>query len=126
MDDFRYATRFHNPSTDKSKGKRGSVLGANRLAFEALPLFPSFANGSRLATTGFVSLDRRPFFTWPIWTPAWGVDATRSVLGALGSTWSFTARQQILPRDQLGVVAWYQCEKVANSDYSNFAPACVL
>ncbi|AWM35562.1 hypothetical protein GobsT_67660 [Gemmata obscuriglobus] len=125
-DDLRYATRFHNPSKDKSKGKKGSVLGANRLAFEALPLFPCFARGSRLVTTGFLVLDRRPFFTWPIWEPAWGLSSVRSVLGALAAPRDGSEVRHIKTPDQIGVTVCYQCEKVSNSDYSNFTPSRAL
>jgi CRISPR-associated endonuclease/helicase Cas3 len=123
QDDFRYATRFFNPSDDKSKAKRGSVLGANRLAFEALPLFPCFARGNRLATTGFTVVQKRPFFTWPIWSAACGVDAVRSLLAIAPSPGLGSA---IRPPTHIGAAAWYQCEKVANSDYFNFTPSIAI
>ena len=72
QDDSRYATRWRNPSGDPARKRGGSMLGANRLGMEGLLLFPCYARGERIATTGFLSLDRRPFFTWPIWTVAWG------------------------------------------------------
>ena len=80
LDDLRYATRFVNPSGDNTRGRRGSVLGANRLAFEALAFFPCCALRGRLATTAFHAAERRSYFTWPVWTPAWSVGAVRSVL----------------------------------------------
>ena len=126
QDDFRYATRFYNPSKDRSKGKRGSVLGAHRLAFEGLPFFPCFAVGTRLATTGFTILQRRPFFSWPLWSAPWGVDAVRSVLTSIEPPKAKAKIQQVVMPKQLGVSAWYQCEKVPNSDYFNFAPAQVI
>ena len=126
LDDLRYASRWRNPSKDKSKAKRGSVLGANRLAFEALPLFPCFAKGTRLATTGFIVIDRRPFFTWPIWTSTWGPDTVRSVLSALKPPRKGLESHQLATPGQLGIAVWYQCEKVPNSDYSNFAPPRAL
>ncbi|MFO0825917.1 MAG: CRISPR-associated endonuclease Cas3'' [Gemmataceae bacterium] len=126
LDDLRYAIRFSNPSKDKSKAKRGSVLGANRLAFEAIPFFPCFSKGEKIVTTGFTNFKRRPFFTWPVWTAAWGPASVRSSLTSLQPHRLGAEKQQIVPRDQLGIEAWFQCEKVANSDYSNFATACVV
>ncbi|MCE9564493.1 MAG: type I-U CRISPR-associated helicase/endonuclease Cas3 [Planctomycetes bacterium] len=126
LDDFRYATRFGNPSKDKSKARRGSVLGANRLAFEAIPFFPCFAKREKIVTTGFTNLKRRPFFTWPVWTVVWGVDSVRSSLSTLEPPRLGAEDQQVVPRVQLGIGAWFQCEKVANSDYSNFATASVV
>ena len=123
LDDFRYATRFFNPSKDNSKAKRGSVLGANRLAFESLPFFPCYALKGRLATTGFTVIDRQPFFTWPLWSAPWGIDEVRSVVSRVEPPKRAAKLQRVVPPRQLGVTAWYQCEKVANSDYSNFSPA---
>jgi CRISPR-associated endonuclease/helicase Cas3 len=126
LDDLRYAVRFCNPSKDRSKAKRGSVLGANRLAFEALPFFPCFASGTRLATTGFTIFDRRPFFTWPVWVPLWGINTVRTALSTVTMPVKKTASCGVVLPVQLGAAAWYQCEKVANSDYSNFSPARMI
>jgi CRISPR-associated endonuclease/helicase Cas3 len=125
QDDLRYATRFYNPSKDKQKSRRGSVLGANRLAVEALPFFPCFPQGTRLATTGFNVINRRPFFIWPIWSCGWGSDTLRSVLSVRAIA-PGNEEQLRGNSDQLGIVAWYRCEKVPNSDYSNFASARAL
>jgi CRISPR-associated endonuclease/helicase Cas3 len=125
MDDSRYATRWRNPSGDPARKRGGSVLGANWLAFESLPLFPCFANGTRLTTTGFAVMERRAFFTWRLWQPAWGVDAVRSVL-SVGRSRGRTRLGDRFGAEHLGVVAQYRCEKVANSDYSNFALASVV
>lgn len=123
LDDSRYATRWRNPSGDPERKKRGSVLGANRLAVEALALFPCFARGTRLATTGFVPIARSPFFVWPLWTAARSSDAVRSLLAQLEAPKD--GKPLALP-EQLGTGAWYACEKVPNSDYSNFAPPRVV
>lgn len=61
-----YALRAANPSDEKMS----AVAGAVRLAFEALPLFPTVAIGRRLGTRGFAALDRGVVFTWPLWAPA--------------------------------------------------------
>lgn len=71
-----YALRWRDPSV----GGASAVWGANFLAFEALPLFPTAPAGRRLRTTGFSTRGRAHEFTWPIWTQAAGLDTVRSLL----------------------------------------------
>ncbi len=77
-DDAReYALRWGNPSTEGAM----TVWGANRLAFEALPLFPTVPTGGEQRTVGFRKEMRLHEFTWPIWTQPASVDVVRSLLG---------------------------------------------
>jgi hypothetical protein len=71
-----YALRWRNPSI----GGVSCVWGANRLAFEALPLFPTAPEGGWLRTTGFQRRSRTEEFTWPIWPQFAGMDTIRSLL----------------------------------------------
>ena len=81
VDDQRYAISLENPSGDPSRKERGTMLGANRLAIEALPLFPTSPAGQTLKTTGFRGESSRDcYWTWPIWTAALPPDVVRSVL----------------------------------------------
>jgi len=77
-DAAEYALRWDDP------GPQGAwaVWGANRLAAEALPYFPTMPTGSRLETTGFRfnRSYRQAEFTWPIWTEPIGFDAIRSLV----------------------------------------------
>jgi hypothetical protein len=72
-----YALRWNDP------GPEGvwSQWGANWLAFEALPLFPTYPVGDKLETTGF--LYSKPYleFTWPIWETPLSCDSVRSLVG---------------------------------------------
>jgi CRISPR-associated endonuclease/helicase Cas3 len=84
-EDRRHAYQWHMPSGDPTRKKRGGMLGANRLALEAWPLFPSFAIGKgttdRVATRGFKGNGAfDTFWTWPLWTYPLGVDAVGSLL----------------------------------------------
>lgn len=56
------------------------MWGANRLALEALPLFPAHPKGKQLRTTGF--RERRPWdeFTWPLWGTPVTLDTIRSLV----------------------------------------------
>jgi hypothetical protein len=71
-----YALRWRNPSPEGVS----SVWGASRLAFEALPLFPTVPTQTRLRTTGFRTINRAHEFTWPIWAQPAGADAARSLV----------------------------------------------
>jgi hypothetical protein len=72
-----YALRWRDPSV----GGVWSVWGANRLAFEALPLFPALPTERGLRTTGFrTAKDRGHEFTWPIWSQWASVDTVRSLV----------------------------------------------
>jgi CRISPR-associated endonuclease/helicase Cas3 len=84
-EDRRHAYQWHMPSGDPTRKKRGGMLGANRLALEAWPAFPSFpANdrvATRVATRGFKgNRAHDTFFTWPLWKGPLGVDAVASLL----------------------------------------------
>jgi hypothetical protein len=72
-----YALQWAEPAGEGS----WTVWGANRLAFEALPLFPAVPGaGGRLQTTGFRKGRGFHDFTWPIWTAPASVDTVRSLL----------------------------------------------
>lgn len=75
VDDRRYALRADDPSGPPPP----TVRGANRLAFEALPLFPCLPSRQRVTTTGFARHDRSVWAIWPIWS----VPATSSVVRSL-------------------------------------------
>ena len=85
-EDRRYAHRWKNPSDDKVavKGQKSGApteWGANRLAFEALPLLPVMPIPSGAQTTGFSGTrSRDTFWTWPIWDAPVGLDTVRSLL----------------------------------------------
>lgn len=82
-DAAEYALRWSDPGTEGAS----AVWGANRLAVEALPVFPSqpcsAQPGRGLRTTGFQGLRKRgdwPQFTWPIWTDWASLDVVRSLV----------------------------------------------
>ncbi len=81
-EDRRHAYQWNMPSGDPTRKRCGGMLGANRLALEAWPLFPSFPSGDRLATRGFKGTRAYDtFFTWPLWNSPLGVDAVSALLG---------------------------------------------
>ena len=78
-----------------------TMRGANRLAVEALPLFPTVPGERHLHTTGFSQ--RRGegvLFSWPIWEGALSIEVVRSLLSlaelqkpSTGSQESFSVRR---------------------------------
>ncbi|GIX00467.1 MAG: hypothetical protein KatS3mg111_3799 [Pirellulaceae bacterium] len=68
-EDRRHAYQWHKPTGDPTRKLRGGMVGANRLAMEAWPLFQSVAVNRELQTVGFRGT--RPArgirWTWPLW-----------------------------------------------------------
>ena len=80
-DDNRYALRWSDPSGDPDRKTSGSMWGANRLAVEALPLFPTLPAHRQLETVGFHTQGaRKTYWSWPIWETPTDLDSVRSLL----------------------------------------------
>lgn len=121
LEDQRYALRWHNPSGDKDKHAPKTMLGANALALEALVLFPTAPRPGGLTTTGFSRIDRKEFFTWPIWEQPVSPETLRSLLSLPEIHEEKPPRRTLSAR---GIVEIYRCERIApNKYYKNFAPA---
>ena len=116
-DDRRYALRWRDPSKEAG----GTEWGANRLAFEAIPLFPVAPVGQTLATTGFRGARAGDtFFTWPIWDAPVNLDTVRSIL-------SLAELQRDTPdRGRLGAMGIrevFRSQRMNAGRYRNFSPA---
>lgn len=119
-DDVRHALQWRNPSGDPARKSGGTMLGANRLAIEALPLFPTMPVRTRLETTGFSGSGRRgTFWTWPIWESAIDLDVCRSVL-ALDELQDDLSDPALRAR---GIVAVFRSQRITEGKYRNFTPA---
>ena len=117
LDDRRYALRWKEPSGDPVRTMRG----ANRLAVEALPLFPTAPGERDLHTTGFSQ--RRGegvLFTWPIWEVPLTIDTVRSLLSLAELQKPQPDRKRLLAR---GVVEIYRSQRITRDKYRNFTPA---
>jgi CRISPR-associated endonuclease/helicase Cas3 len=80
-EDRRHAYQWHQASGDPTRKKQGGMLGANRLALEAWPLFVSVPVGDRISTRGFRGNradDTR--WTWPLWSLPMDISAVASLL----------------------------------------------
>lgn len=126
-DDRRYAHRWKNPSDDKVsvKGQRSGApteWGANRLAFEALPLFPVMpTRPGRVQTTGFSGTrSRDTFWTWPVWDVPIGLDTVRSLL-ALPELQDSAINHKRL--DAMGIRQVFKSRRITIGQYRNFTPS---
>ena len=123
-EDRRYAYQWTKPSGDPSRKKKGGMLGANRLAIEAIPFFQSIASGDKLTTRGFYGHhadDTR--WTWPIWSWPLGFDTVGSLLALA----DLQAESPELDRlNQSGIVEVYRCRRILVEKTPNFTPAVAL
>ncbi len=112
--DYRpHALRAEDPSGDPIRTMRG----ANRLAVEALPFFPTVPQGRRLATVGFEDREETGI-SWPIWT-----DPLNAAVAA-----SLLASEEIQTADRLtmmrrGIVQVFRARRFTEGKYRNFTPA---
>ena len=115
----RYALRWDNPGDGNPERKKsGSEWGANRLAIEALPWFPTMPRQSGPVTTGF-SQDkrRRLFFSWPVWKAPLSPDCIRSLLAQ-----DLTNYDNAYERaEALGVATVFRSERLIRDKYRNFS-----
>lgn len=80
-EDRRHAYQWEQPSGDPTRKRRGGMLGANRLALEVWPLFPSFPDGDRVRTRGFYgNRANNTFWLWPLWSACLTPDSVASLL----------------------------------------------
>lgn len=125
-DDRRYALRWKNPSTDPNTTMRG----ANRLAIEALPLFPTAPAQNALQTTGFTRRRRLGVrWTWPIWTSSVNIDTCRSIL-QLAAVQPPPPTEDATALDawragleRRGIAAVFQSQRITTGKFRNFTPA---
>lgn len=119
-DTRRYALQAIDP-TNNSKNPILGVPGANRLALEALPLFPSVPQQSQLHTTGFGHIDRHTVWSWPVWNAFLELNTVRSLIAHPQLHRDMVDRQQLVAR---GVVDVYRVLVVLPAGrYRNFTQA---
>ena len=117
IDDNRYALKWGAPAKDPTKNHSGSVWGGNRLAIEALPLFPTQPKQSELKTTGFCKRNRMTALTWPIWSPPIGLPEVYSLLAHLQFQKEQPDRVKL---SAMGVVEIFRSERITQGKFRNF------
>ncbi len=113
--DYRpHALRAQDPSGDPIKTMRG----ANRLAVEALPLFPTVPVGRSVATVGFEDRNGAAEVSWPLWSDSLEL---ASVAALLASSDTQEADRHMATRR--GVVQIMRAKRFTEGKYRNFSPA---
>jgi hypothetical protein len=113
--DYRpHALRAIDPSGDPIKTMRG----ANRLAIEALPLFPTVPQARRIRTVAFEDGDVGTEITWPIWDDRLEL-GTVALLLAASEVWKSADRDTVRP----GITQIFRAKRFTEGKYRNFSPA---
>jgi hypothetical protein len=108
-----YALRWNDPGPEGAL----TVWGANRLAIEALPLFPAHPGRGVLSTTGFRRVKNGVEFTWPIWTQPIGCGAVGSLL-ARKELQDENPERHLLT--EIGVEEVYRAQRIRIGSGANF------
>lgn len=126
-EDRRHAHQWNKPAGDPNRKNAGGMLGANRLAIEAFPVFVSVPHQDALHTLGFTgqrSYDTR--WTWPIWTHPVTFLQLRSLLAIReiqGETIDLDSIKKLRAR---GIVAAFRTRRILVGKTPNFTPpVCV-
>ena len=125
-DDRRYALRWRDPSKDtvSAKGKGSGApteWGANRLAFEALPLFPVMPLPRGARTTGFSgNRSRDTYWIWPVWDCPVDLDIVRSLLAMPEIQGPAVARRKL---GAMGIRQLFRSQRINVGQYRNFTPS---
>jgi hypothetical protein len=116
--DYRpHALRAEDPSGDPIRTMRG----ANRLAVEALPLFPTVPERRRLRTVAFEDTDAGAEVAWPIWSEPLSLDVVAALLACEDVQ---KADRSTLARR--GVAQVFRAKRFTDGQYRNFSPARAL
>lgn len=119
--DYRpHALRAEDPSGDPIRTMRA----ANRLAVEALPLFPTVAcDAKTIRTIGFCDRDGKTEITWPIWSEPLELDTVKVLLASVEIQEDKPQRRVMTSRriDQV-----FRARRFTEGKYRNFSPARAL
>lgn len=80
IEDRRYALMAVDPTASGNKPQ--TVWGANRLAFESLPLFPVVGTGRNARVVCMAGSGQDVRFCWPLWEDPLSLNAVRTLLAS--------------------------------------------
>jgi hypothetical protein len=97
------------------------MIGANRLALEAWPLFQSLPASDKLATVGFQGLKaNNTKLTWPIWTTPIPISVVATVLSLRSLQQPDIAHKDVNP---VGITHVYRCSRILVGKTPNLTSA---
>lgn len=125
-EDRRHAYQWYTPSGDPTRKSSGGMIGANRLALEAWPLFQSLParTRDRLKTNAFKGTrvtDTK--FTWPIWTTPIQLDMIGTLLSLRQTQSSEILTDDLLPQ---GISRAYRCQRILVGKTPNLTTAVAV
>ena len=116
QDDRRYALRASDPAGGQSP--IATVRGANALAIEALPCYPTSPSNGKVRTKGFYRSESRvTYFCWPIWDTPITIECLQSLLGH-AEIIEERPRQKVLR--PLGVTEVFRSRRLTVGRFCNF------
>jgi CRISPR-associated endonuclease/helicase Cas3 len=119
-EDRRHAYQWHTPSGDPTRASSGGMIGANRLALEAWPLFQSIPDGQRLRTIGFHGTrTNNTRFRWCLWSKPMDLDCVKSLLSHPWVHQSDTTQELM----EMGIPIVFSCSRILVGKTPNLTPA---
>jgi CRISPR-associated endonuclease/helicase Cas3 len=124
-EDRRHAYQWHMPSGDPTRKAVGGMIGANRLALEAWPLFQSLPYQDKLTTVGFKGIKaNNTQFTWPIWSAPVTLAVLPSLLALRELQSSEVSGARLEP---MGIAVVFRCSRILVGKTPNLtSPVAVL
>ncbi|MDV6029422.1 MAG: type I-U CRISPR-associated helicase/endonuclease Cas3 [Phycisphaera sp. RhM] len=123
-EDRRHAYQWHMPSGDPTRKVSGGMIGANRLALEAWPMFQSLPARDRLTTVGFQGQRvKSTSFNWPIWSTPVGLDSVRTILALSAVVSKHTELHDLKQR---GIEQLFQSSKILVGKTPNLTAASTI
>jgi hypothetical protein len=122
VDDRRYAYRATDPG-NSNKDPILTMWGANRLAIEALSLFPVVAMGARAHTVGFSRMNGALTISWPIWLGPIGISVVRVLLNLRELQFEDPPINRLR---QMGIGEIFRSRRIQNGRFRNFTPASAV
>jgi CRISPR-associated endonuclease/helicase Cas3 len=125
-EDRRHAHQWNKPAGDPDRKSHGGMLGANRLALEAIAFFPSFPEGNSLHTVGFTgNRSTNTRWTWPIWRARLSMPIMGSLLGLaiLQNQKESLDLPDVAALKAQGIAAVFRTRRILVGKTPNFTPA---
>lgn len=123
-EDRRHAYQWNKPSGDPERKYSGGMIGANRLAIEAWPLFPTIPVGKLLQTVGFTGVRAaNTRWTWPLWHIPAKLNTVRALLSFHDLQSDALSTSAAIALRQVGVCAVYRSRRILVGKTPNFTPA---
>ncbi len=123
-EDRRHAHQWNQPSGDPERNRSGGMLGANRMAIEAIPVFTSIPEGEKLRTIGFTGTRAaNTRWTWPVWSVPLGLRAVQSLLTLPDLQAEVVDERCWRNLRQRGVMSVFRSRRILVGKTPNFTPA---